>query len=88
MSSAISTETTELRHRAVHSSSGVSVTDEGRKTDKFLDSHNRSVLGFYLQKLIYDVVSKVGVRRSVGGHSHDDRFPDSHVLSVDMPLVL
>lgn len=42
--SAISTATkkpTELRQRATDSSSETAVTDEGRKTDKLLDSHTR-----------------------------------------------
>jgi hypothetical protein len=31
---------------------------------------------------------QVGVRRTMGRHCHDDRFPDAHVLSMDMSLVL
>ena len=39
---------TELRHRAPGGSTEVSVTDEGRKTDKLLDSHTRQVLNSVL----------------------------------------
>jgi hypothetical protein len=46
-------------------------------------------LAFYLLILTTkNVVSKVGVWRTMGGNSYDDRFPNSHVLPVDMPLVL
>jgi hypothetical protein len=37
----VMTKHSTLRHRAANSSPEAIVTDEGRKTDKFLDSHTR-----------------------------------------------
>jgi len=85
------TKTAELRQRINKISSETAITDEGRKTDKLLDSHTRSVAGI-ISTSFFELISRdayeVGVWWSMGSHSHDDRLSDPNVLPVDMSLVL
>ena len=69
----------------------VTVTDEGRETDKLLDSHTRQVLlwFFFLSRSTEPVVrSQLGVWWSMGCDRDDGRISDAHVLPVDMSVVL
>jgi Ergosterol biosynthesis ERG4/ERG24 family len=67
--SAISTATdlSKLRHRANNGSSETTVTNEGRKTDKLLDSHTRWVLGFPVLPFQGGLTTKLLVRWEFGG---------------------
>jgi len=86
------TKPAELRQRTNNSSSETAITDEGRKTDKLLDSHTRSVAGIISNFRFFQLISRdayeVGVWWTMGSHRHDDRLSDAHVLPVDMSLVL
>ena len=56
---------TQLRHRAPGGSTEATVTDEGRRTDKLLDSHTRQVLPLF-SLAATEPVDKMGVWRSMG----------------------
>jgi hypothetical protein len=85
------TKPAQLRHRAPGGSVEVIVTDEGRKTDKLLDSHTRQVLPrlcFSLTLTEFVDRSQLGVWRPMGCDCNDGRIPYAHVLPVDLSVVL
>ena len=85
------TKPTQLRQRAPGGSVEVSVTDEGRKVDKLLDSHTRQVLPeFWALSRSRNFVDppQLGVWWPMGCDCNDGRIPDPHVLLVDLSVVL
>ena len=85
------TKPTQLHRRAPGGPMEVTVTDEGRKTDKLLDSHMRQVLpplGFLPRSTEPVYHSQLGVWWTMGCDCDDARISDAHVLPLDMPVVL
>jgi hypothetical protein len=67
------------------------ITAEGKARDELLDRHTTCViLFFFFREGVFKPLAslQMGIRRSTGCDGHDDGVSPSHVLPLDLLLVL